>query len=279
MEEISDQDDPKFLKFPPSPNNEILIDVASLSPNASSAHDDFCNSSFSDSSTPTHPPSTQKSQSLEDSLPIPPEPSLTSDFCSSVSAKTRHFLTKFRSSYDTAKLDQLRSWMKPSRWSEIDDNLVLFLSTAPLDLALSTLQQLRNEPLFLRKISSRSLELDTEIRMESGSSVLTKALVDSGATSCYVNESFVKKFNLPTTEIYVKPPKQSRKNFSVVNEPDNTEPSDFSPDDAMEEWHRALLDELTDEDESLLILDPSDFYEERENIRVFNFIDDNLFVH
>ncbi|PPQ81108.1 hypothetical protein CVT24_008812 [Panaeolus cyanescens] len=351
MEDAIDDDDPNLLKYPPSPNNEILVEACSV-PSLSTTSDSSTSPSVS---TPAYSSVT----------PVAGDNSLPNSCMNSASSL---FLRKLRTSKN--KIELLQSWIKRCRWAEIDNKLVHFLDTADDNSAMTTLKQLQNDPFFLRSLSSKSLEVDTTIKTDNHS-LIVKALIDSGATSCYISHDLVNKFNLSTSAVarpiavynadgslnaagaissycqlnisindqseslrcyvtntgsssvilgfswlrhhnplidwkkgslcfrnlattvddvplaflkpnappYVKPSKILSDSVPLANhDPDNLD-DDTLNQDPLEEWHRAITDELTDEDESILVLDPQGFYEEVNNISVVEFIDDNVYSH
>ncbi|PPQ81499.1 hypothetical protein CVT24_000215 [Panaeolus cyanescens] len=92
----------------------------------------------------------------------------------------------------------LKAWVNKRRKSEVDDELLVWLQGADEEKGIEVLNELRNDG---QVISSKRkcLAVETWIELENG--IRTDALVDSGATNCYINERFVDHLKLPTAQL------------------------------------------------------------------------------
>ncbi|KAJ3510878.1 hypothetical protein NLJ89_g4422 [Agrocybe chaxingu] len=111
--------------------------------------------------------------------------------CASAVSKT---LDRIKSAYGNSKKLQriLEKWVPRTRWQEIDDSLIRDLCFLDEDIALSILSQLKEARHSISRINSDSMFIKTNISTPDGHDTFElDALLDSGATGCYLSERFV----------------------------------------------------------------------------------------
>lgn len=101
----------------------------------------------------------------------------------------------------------LQSWVPKPRWNEIDDGLLKDLMCLDSEHALSILTELKEPRHMISKINHKSVEIPLSLQtLDDLRSFSADALLDSGATGCYINKSFAEELQLNTTPLPRKIP-------------------------------------------------------------------------
>ncbi|PPQ89625.1 hypothetical protein CVT25_012638 [Psilocybe cyanescens] len=93
----------------------------------------------------------------------------------------------------------LRTWSKPDRWDEVDESFILSLCSANDDVALDMLRQLKDPKSFISRLGTKCFNVSLGVSLPGpGPFMVVDALIDSGATGCYINQSFVDSHSILT---------------------------------------------------------------------------------
>ncbi|KAF9053096.1 hypothetical protein BJ165DRAFT_1340054, partial [Panaeolus papilionaceus] len=115
--------------------------------------------------------------------------------------KVDHILDQIRSTRDSQGVRVLRKWANRGRWDEVDEEMVRSIrrmSTVDAEVVVKELKEPRN---VVVRVKNNSVVIPMRIQLGKDSSTSIHALLDSGATGCYVHEDFVKAHSLPLTKL------------------------------------------------------------------------------